>query len=344
MLYFVFSIFLSFIFVLLVTKKAYRLGLLDVPNERSHHRNIIPSGGGVGFVSALFVSLALFQTELLIEHWYLFTSIFMVFVVGILDDRHDVSPRLKFLVIFFAVFLLWIFEISIYSMGTFFGFELSLGWLALSFSMFAVAGLTNALNLIDGIDGLAGSVSIVIIAFFAYIGYENANLLILTLSLSTIAVLCGFLLLNWNPAKVFLGDSGSLTLGFIISILAVLSVEHIHPVTTLYLTALPVLDTLVVMVRRIRRGHSPFRADKTHIHHIMVKFFDDNVKRTVIFLILLQMSFSSIGYLLNILISQNSNGLMSVFSLFNFAIVFVLSYMVFTGIKKRQNKLDNVDL
>lgn len=253
-------------------------------------------------------------------------------------------PKLKFVVIFLAVALLWMFDMSIFSLGNFLGFELSLGFLALPFTMFALAGFTNALNLIDGIDGLSSGVSIAIIALFAYIGFENHNELMLSISLTTIAVLLGFLFLNWNPAKIFMGDSGSLTIGFIISILALMSLEYVHPVTILYLAAIPILDTLVVMIRRIRRGRSPFSADKTHIHHIMVKFFDDNVKRTVVFIVLLQVVFSTLGYLLALLIQENSNGLMPFFALLNFAIVFVLSYMIFTGIKKRQNIIDNTDL
>ena len=344
MFYFIFCMFLSFVFVFLLAKYAHKLGLLDIPNERSHHCSIIPSGGGIGFMSAFFFSLFFFETELFFEYWYVFAAIAMIFAVGVLDDRVDVSPKLKFIVIFFAVTLLWMFDMSIFSLGNFFGFELSLGFLALPFTMFALAGFTNALNLIDGIDGLSSSISITIIAFFAYIGYEHYNEIMLSISLASIAVILGFLFLNWNPAKIFMGDSGSLSLGFIISVLALMSLEYLHPVVILYFTALPVLDTLVVMTRRIRRGHSPLSADKTHIHHIMVKFFDDNVKKTVAFLILLQLAFSSFGYLLTLLIRENPNGWIPFFSLINFAIIFILSYMIFTGIKKRQNKIDNVDL
>ncbi|MDD2790309.1 MAG: MraY family glycosyltransferase [Sulfurimonas sp.] len=341
---FIFVIILSYLLVLLVIKYAYSLKLLDIPNERSSHNYIVPSGGGIGFVSAFFISTFFFETELFLEYWYIFASIFMVFVVGILDDRHDVSPKLKFLVIALAVFVLWLFDMTISSIGIFLGYDLSLAWFALPFTIFALTGFTNALNLIDGLDGLSSGISVVIIACFAYIGYVNGDDVMLLISLYTIASLVGFMILNWNPAKVFMGDSGSLTLGFIISILAVLSLKYVHPVVILYIAAIPLLDTLVVMIRRVRRGRSPFSADKTHLHHILVKFFDDSVKRTVVFLVLLQVTFTSFGYLLSILIAQHPNGLMPIFSLVNFAVIFLLSYMIFTGIKKRQNKLDKVDL
>jgi UDP-GlcNAc:undecaprenyl-phosphate/decaprenyl-phosphate GlcNAc-1-phosphate transferase len=270
----------SYILVKIVIKYAHELRFLDIPNERSHHCDIIPSGAGLGFISAFFIMITLFEFELLLTNWYYFLSIFVVFIIGIIDDRFEVSARWKFIVIFFSVFILWLNGVSIDTLGIWFGYDLSFSWwIALPFSMFAIAGFTNALNLIDGIDGLSSSVSLVILFFFLFLGIEYHDNFIIKISLYTIATLIGFIILNWHPAKIFMGDSGSLTLGFIISVLALKSIEHIHPIGILYLAAIPLLDTLVVMVRRIRRGKSPFKPDKTHIHHILVKFFDMNVKK-----------------------------------------------------------------
>ena len=338
---FIITTFLSYIFVKQTIKYAHKLDLYDVPNERSHHCSVKPSGAGIGFVLALFVSFALFEHTLLQQYWYIFLSIFIVFATGVYDDRHNVSAKFKFIFIFIAVFLLWFFGISIDTFGNWYGYNISLpSVFALLFSMFALAGFTNALNLIDGIDGLSASISIVILSFFAGLGFEYNSHIIVLLSTSTIAVLIGFLFLNWNPAKIFMGDSGSLTLGFIISILAVLSIKYIHPIAIIYLTAIPILDTLIVMIRRIRRGKSPFSPDKTHIHHIMVKFFDMNVKKTVVFLSILQIIFSSIGYMLLDSINKNNGHNIPLFALIGFMFMFVIFYMIFTGIKKRQNFIE----
>jgi UDP-GlcNAc:undecaprenyl-phosphate GlcNAc-1-phosphate transferase len=334
---------LSYLLIKLIIKNAKKLKLLDIPNERSHHDDVIPRGAGIGFISAFLVGVALFESSLFVEYWFLFLSIFMVFSIGVLDDRHDASPKMKFLVIFFAVFIMWIFGVTIESLGFWFDYDLKLYWLSLPFTMFALAGFTNALNLIDGLDGLAASVSIVILMFFGFIGYENGNHLMVVLSTFAIAALAGFMLLNWNPAKVFMGDSGSLGLGFIISVIALLSLQYIHPVVVLYLAAVPVLDTLVVMVRRIRRGRSPFSPDRTHLHHIMVKFFDGNVKKTVIFLVMIQAIFSAIGYLIADSIYTETNTMMPLFAVVGFAIIFVVFYMIFTGIKKSQNIIDTIN-
>ncbi len=330
-------------FVKIIIKYSHFLDLYDVPNERSHHCSVTPSGAGIGFILAFFIAVIGFEFSIFLEFWYIFLAIFTVFAVGVYDDRNDVSARLKFLVIFFAVFILWLNGLSINTLGIWYGYNITLFPLvALLLSMFAISGFTNALNLIDGIDGLSSSVSLVILLFFTFIGFEYHDTLIIILSTFTMATISGFLVWNWNPAKIFMGDSGSLTLGFIIGVISMLSLNYIHPIAILYLAAIPILDTLVVMVRRIRRKKSPFSPDKTHIHHIMVKFFDMNVKKTVVFLVIMQIVFSSIGYIILDSINNGGNSNIALFSLFGFGFMFIIFYMIFTGIKKRQIVLDKI--
>jgi UDP-GlcNAc:undecaprenyl-phosphate/decaprenyl-phosphate GlcNAc-1-phosphate transferase len=333
--------FISYFFIKLLIINAKKLHLLDIPNERSHHCSVIPRGAGIGFISAVFLGFMIFQTHLFLENWFVFLAIFFVFLLGILDDRHEVSVKFKFLVISLSTLLLWIYGLRVTTIGTWFGYEIHfVWWVALPFSMFAISGFTNALNLIDGLDGLAGSISVVILIFFYFIGLHYNDVLMMYLAMFTIVSLTAFLILNWNPAKIFMGDSGSLTLGFIISVLSLLSLRYISPVLILYLGALPILDTLIVMIRRIRRGKSPFQPDKTHIHHILVKFFDGNVKKTVIFLVMLQLIFSATGYILIDEMREDRFGIFPVFAIVGFIILFIVFYMIFTGIKKRQKILD----
>ncbi|CAA6826901.1 MAG: Undecaprenyl-phosphate N-acetylglucosaminyl 1-phosphate transferase (EC [uncultured Sulfurovum sp.] len=339
-LFYIFITILSFTLIKLIIYYAPKLGLIDIPNERSSHADLTPRGAGIGFVVAVFIGVALFRWDLVLSHWYLFLAIFMVFIIGVFDDHKDAPPKAKFIVIFAATALMWWYGLSIESLGEWFGYELTLGWLALPFSMLALAGFTNALNLIDGLNGLSGSISIVIIGFFGYFAYVNDNDIMWILASFTIASLVGFMLLNWHPAKIFMGDSGSLALGFIISILAVFSVEYIHPVSVLYIAAIPILDTLIVMVRRIRRGRSPFSPDRTHLHHILANFFLDDVKRTVWFLILLQISFSGIGVIVHSTIKSSPNEFLPFFALGGFVMLFLIFYMIFSGMNRRQLLLD----
>ncbi|MEA1983408.1 MAG: MraY family glycosyltransferase [Campylobacterota bacterium] len=335
------TILFSYILVRLIIKYAHKLNLYDVPNERSHHCNITPSGAGAGFITAFFLSISIFEFELLSQYWYIFLAIFMVVSLGIYDDRHEISAKSKFIVIFAAIFLMWLNGFSIDTLGIWYGYDLELVmWLALPVSLFGISGFTNALNLIDGIDGLSSSISIIILLFFAFIGFGYHSDIIVIISTSTIASIIGFLFFNWHPAQIFMGDSGSLTIGFIISVLAVLSLEYVHPIVLIYLMAMPILDTLVVMVRRIKRKKSPFSPDKTHIHHIMVKFFDMDVAKTVAFLVLLQITFSSIGYVILDSINKNGGQNIPLFALLGFLFMFLMFYMIFTGIHKRQTILD----
>lgn len=343
-LFYLVIILLSFAFIKIIIHYAPKLGLVDVPNKRSFHTKSVPRGAGIGFVAAIFIGIGLYNWELIVDYWYIFAAILIVFIVGIIDDCKGVSFRVKFTAIFAATALMWWYGVGIDTLGVWFGHKMTLGWLALPFSMFALAGFTNALNLIDGLDGLAGSISIVILGFFGYIAYMHHDVFMWTLANFTIAGVIGFMLLNWNPAKIFMGDSGSLTLGFIISVVAVLSIKYIHPVLVLYIAAVPILDTLIVMTRRIRRGKSPFSPDKTHVHHILVHFFQNNVKKTVWFLTLLQICFSAIGIVLNSIIKLHPDGFLPLFALGGFTIFFILFYMILNGMYRRQLLLESSSL
>jgi UDP-GlcNAc:undecaprenyl-phosphate/decaprenyl-phosphate GlcNAc-1-phosphate transferase len=338
-----FTFIITFILIKLLIKNAKFLGLVDIPNERSSHNKITPRGAGIGFGFAFFITIIIFENTIFIEHWRVFLAIFMVFLVGILDDHKDASPKAKFYIIFLATFLLYLDEISIYNLGIFLGIELSLWYFALPFTMFALAGFTNALNLIDGLDGLAGTITLIILSAFLYIGFINQDELIIIICSVTMTGLIAFLIFNWNPAKIFMGDSGSLFLGFVISVIATVSLKYIHPIAIFYLAAMPILDTLIVMTRRIRCGLSPFCPDKNHIHHILLNFFENRVKKTVLFLALMQSLFSFFGLMLALNSKELGNGFATL-SLVAFGGIVILFYMIFTGIKRRQNLIEKLEV
>ncbi len=275
---------------------AKKVGLIDIPNERSVHKKPIPRGAGIAFILAIFITLFLSDIEYLKTYYYIYLAIAMVFIAGVWDDIKNISPIIKFIFIFFSSIILYINDVAIYSLGTYFDYEMILpAWLVFPFTFFAIAGYTNALNLMDGLDGLAASISMVILVTFLAIGLEHSDALIISLSSFFIVTLLAFLLFNWNPAKVFMGDSGSLSLGMVISILGIYSTQYITPVSILFIVALPILDTFIVMIRRMQRHISPFHADKNHMHHFLFNVKGD-IRYTVIILAMMQMIFSIIGY------------------------------------------------
>jgi len=308
---------LSTIFVYLLIKYSEVLGLQDIPNARSAHKRVIPRSAGIGFVSAVLLSLLLLDFAHFKEYFYIYASTFGIMLVGVYDDRFEVSHKLKFIALAVVAIFVSYNGVTIDSLGTYFGYEIELPvWVAMIFTVFAIIGFTNALNLMDGLDGLAAGLSIVMLLTFFTIGYIHNDELMMTLSSLFIFSLVAFLLFNWYPAKIFMGDSGSLTLGFVISILSIKSLNYIAPSAVLFIISMPLIDTFIVMRRRIQRGQSPFKADKNHIHHFLYKT-KLNVKISVVLLLYLQLALSIIGYQL-----QNSNEVLSL-------ILFVLLLFIF---------------
>lgn len=329
----IFTFSATLLFIKLLIRYAPKLGLIDIPNHRSIHAHVTPRGAGIGMISAVILSDLIFIPEHTFTHLLALLGIFLVFIIGILDDHRDTSPRMKFIIIFIAVFLFYQDGIVIDTLGTIFGYRIELGWFAVPFTMFAVAGFTNALNLSDGLDGLAGTLSLIILSALCFIGYENNDPFIFVLSLSFIAAIAAFMWFNWNPARIFMGDSGSLTLGVVIAVLSIKALEYIQqPAVILFLAAIPIMDTIIVMVRRKRSGKSMFSPDKTHFHHIMLKFFQGNVKKTVILIGLMQLFYSLIG--LNLM----ENDYKQRYILMMFFLVLTMTYLLLNGMLDRQTK------
>ncbi|GIT98064.1 MraY family glycosyltransferase [Sulfurovum sp. TSL1] len=324
------SIFLTSLAGMVLLKMfAKYVGLIDIPNERSVHKKPIPRGAGVAFVLAVLIPLLLFDLEHFKTYYYIYAAIGLVFIAGIWDDLKNISPKVKFIFIFLSSLILYLNDVAIYNLGTYFGYKMILpAWLVFPFTFFAIAGYTNALNLMDGLDGLAASISIVILVTFLAIGLVHGDEFIILLSSCFIVTLLAFLLFNWNPAKVFMGDSGSLSLGMVIAILGIQSTQYITPISILFIVALPVLDTFIVIIRRMQRHISPFHADKNHMHHFLFNVKGD-IGYTVIILTMMQMIFSIIGYQ----VSQASDFL----SLILFMLLFSIYLNLFDQRLKRRH-------
>jgi UDP-GlcNAc:undecaprenyl-phosphate GlcNAc-1-phosphate transferase len=250
-----------------------------VPNARSAHKVPVPRGAGIVFGFVFLIGVLMFYYIHLENTTYLYTflSLLIVYTTGVYDDFNNISSRKKFIFIILATAIAYYDGFAITSLGHYFGYELELGYLALPFTIFAVVGFTNAVNLTDGLDGLAGSISVVILSGLLYIGIIQKVELLICLSILLIAPVTAFLFFNWYPAKVFMGDSGSLFLGFTIALLSIYALKYINPSSILFLAAIPLLDTLMVMKRRKQRKQSLFVADKNHLHHILLNFKKDKL-------------------------------------------------------------------
>ncbi len=322
----------SFLYIKLLVYFAPRLGLVDIPNNRSSHTHHTPRGAGIGFFLAVLTVVPFFHWTL-IENWsWVVLAIALVFIVGVLDDHRDVSPRSKLIILTISTLLIYQSNLVITDLGTYFGFHLQLGWFALPFTLFAVLAFSNALNLIDGLDGLAGGVSMVILASFYFIGLQYGDAFMIVLSGAFLAALAAFMIFNWSPASIFMGDSGSLMLGFVITTVAIKSLDHIPAVSILFMAALPIIDTIVVVVHRKLMGRSIFSADHCHLHHILREFFAKNTRKTVTFLIVMQIIYSLTGLQFT---RNHDDGILLVLFLLNIVIV----YLYTAAMIKRQKRI-----
>lgn len=288
----------SLALIALFIKCADRCGFVDTPDSRSSHFKITPSGSGIAIFIVVFI--APFFTDLNIYHSYNMTkfAVIMVLLLGVFDDLKNYPARYKLYVITVAAVLSVIDGFVITNIGSYFNYSVPLFWMSIPFTVFAIIGFTNAFNLIDGLDGLAGIIGIIIFASLFFIGYQYEDSLLTGTSAIIIPALLAFLFYNWNPARVFMGDSGSLTLGFVISILSIKALDYVNPVVVLYILALPLIDTLAIMTRRRKHGRSIFAPDKNHAHHILLNYLNGNVRLTVILLALIQLAYTLAGLLL----------------------------------------------
>lgn len=281
---------LAFLFVLFgmptLIMVAKRKHLLDEPTEaRKLHHRAVPTIGGVMVFAGLFAS-SLVSFSLAEEpadgRWIgVMGALIPVFFMGLKDDILGMSPYRKLIVhMVVGIFLVVALDWRIKGFGGLFGIEALPDMLSWAFSLFVYVVIVNAVNLIDGVDGLAGGFGVVfmggVTAWFWGCGDESSALV----ALAVLGSLLGFLVYNFHPAKIFLGDSGALMLGLLSYVFAVgimesnppASMMHIPPpIAAMSMMAYPLVDTLRVFTIRVLQGRSPFSPDRLHIHHKMIE-------------------------------------------------------------------------
>ena len=285
----------SLIFIRCFIKCAGKFGFVDTPNLRSSHKKTTPSSCGIAFFSAILLASTFTDMNVYHEYGKTIVAIFLILALGALDDLKGLRARYKVFVIAIASILSSWDGLVLTNIGTYFGYTIPLLWTATPLTIISIIAFTNALNLIDGLDGLAGSISIIILGSLFTIGYQNNDLLLIGVTTLIIPALLAFLTYNWNPAKAFMGDSGSLTLGFIISILCIHSLNYVSPIVILYIVAVPIIDTIIVITKRVQQHRPIFSPDKNHIHHVLLNNYNKNIKKTVTAIALIQLAYSCTG-------------------------------------------------
>jgi UDP-GlcNAc:undecaprenyl-phosphate GlcNAc-1-phosphate transferase len=330
-IYYALIIFLSSTIVLLIMKKmSKKLGLLDVSRQHKKHYGEVPLVGGISIFSGILVGRILIMEE---PHNldFFFVAASVIFLTGLLDDRFVLAVMPRFILQVLAVSIMVFDPGSILiSFGNIFGgSSVDLKMLSLPVTIIAVVGVINALNMVDGIDGLAASLSLVTLGSIAILSFEalRSQPIVVMLFISIIPYLLFNLALFGKLNKIFLGDSGSMLIGFILAWLLITlsqgdeSKRLFAPVTALWMFAIPLMDTVSIMIRRIVKKQSPFYPDRDHLHHIVMRMgYSD--KHALGVIIALSVVLATFGVWMEL------NGI-SEFTSFTLFLVFSFIYLLF---------------
>ena len=284
------------------------IGLVDKPNERKFHDGAVPLVGGLSIctsiLSFLFINPAIFPHTLMYS-----LSISILVFVGVVDDKFDINFKFRMLVqAALALLMLNVADAQLANLGNILG----LGALHLPdllgkiITVFAVIGAINAFNMVDGIDGLLGGLASVTFGGLSLLFFMNSMFNYAYFCLVLIVIIMPYILLNLGVLgpkyKVFMGDAGSMLIGFTVIFLLICATqptggkEILRPVTALWLIAIPLMDMSAIMYRRIRRGDSPFKPDREHLHHIFQRI-GFNSRQTLFSICLLSFGCAAIGIL-----------------------------------------------
>ncbi len=296
-----FAILCAFFIVLLSTpsfiKVAELKNLFDEPGEsRKLHRHKVPSMGGVMiFAGTLFSFLICYPSEDIGYVKYLIPSILVLFFIGIKDDIIGTAAVKKLIGHLLVAFIMVLMaEIKITSLYGIFEIREIPEWASISLSIFTYVVIINAFNIIDGVDGLAGGVGCIASIAFGVWFLMTGSMVDAVISFSLAGALFGFLRFNFYPANIFMGDSGSLTVGLIVCVLAIRLIEFdpqnipsemigiSKPIFAMAVLSYPLLDTLRIFIYRMLKGTSPFLADNNHIHHRLIKLGFNHAKTVLI--------------------------------------------------------------
>lgn len=299
-----FIFFSAFAILFLMRKVAKRIGLVDKPNARKRHQGAVPLVGGIStcIVIAQFLT---FQPDI-IQHSDLFVlSIAVLTLVGALDDKFDLSVKIRIAVqAILSIIMMQVTGIELHSLGNLFGTgTINLGWFGPIVTVFAVIGAINAFNMVDGIDGLLGGLSIVTFGAIALLLNIDKQHGLAYLCVIVITALLPYIFMNLGilgrKRKVFMGDAGSMMIGFTVIWLLLGASQMdtnppMRPITALWLIAVPLMDMAAIMLRRIKRGDSPFKPDREHLHHIFQRLGLSS-RQTLVAICIIAMCFAAFG-------------------------------------------------
>ncbi|WAA13971.1 MraY family glycosyltransferase [Fervidibacillus halotolerans] len=250
-----------------------KMKIMDRPNERKVHSRDIPILGGLAIYISFLISVFLFEPVHRIHDAVLVGSFFII-MVGIVDDVHGLKPWEKLIgQILAATIVIFLGDIQVDFVHLPFGGTLHFGQLSIPITYFWIIGVTNAINFIDGLDGLSAGVSVIALISISGMAFLMNDHYVYLIALVLVGSILGFLPYNFYPAKIFMGDTGALFLGFIISVLSLLgfkNITFISFIVPILILGVPISDTFLAIVRRVVHKRPISKPDQSHLHHCLM--------------------------------------------------------------------------
>jgi UDP-GlcNAc:undecaprenyl-phosphate/decaprenyl-phosphate GlcNAc-1-phosphate transferase len=272
------ALFICFITSILVTplvkKLAFKIGATDQPNQRKVHEKIMPRLGGLAIYISFIVGLLVLRPEDPYNTAIVLGSLIII-ITGILDDMIELSAKIKLAGQLVAALLVVVWGgVHVELINLPFGGQIEFGMLSIPFTILWIVGITNAINLIDGLDGLAAGVSSIALITLAGMAMIMGDGYVAAIASLVLVSTLGFLFYNFHPAKIFMGDTGALFLGYMISVLSLLGFKNITLISFIVpviILGVPISDTFFAIIRRIVNKKPLSAPDKSHLHHCLLR-------------------------------------------------------------------------
>lgn len=278
----------------LVRRIAIYVGAIDLPNDRKVHKNTMPRLGGLAIYISFLIGIFIFPPDM-VDVWPIVLGATAIIILGLLDDIFTLSAKGKFLAQIGVALIPVLAGIQIEYITVPNDIVIEFGYLAIPITVFWIVAITNAINLIDGLDGLAAGVSIIALITISTLAYSLGNVVATFIGILLIGSTLGFLVYNFYPAKIFMGDTGSLFLGYMISIISIFgftkSATVLSLIIPIIILAIPIIDTTFAIIRRIVHGKPLTAPDKYHLHHCLIRLGFTH-RQSVVLIYLLSALFS----------------------------------------------------